>query len=166
MSEKRLSRHLKIDDKRFYVGTGLMAYILNMTDRNLRNLANKGCPKEGTGWWDPQAVLIWTNDTEDSKSLAAREKKALVEYREHKAEKERINLEALKGNYTQNEIIEEERVKRIHELKRGLHAMIQAALLKIPDEEYRDLVEGVLADEIEELLEQYSRQGFYTPSRY
>ena len=59
--------------------------------------------------------------------------------------------------------IEKQWARRVTEVKTGLLSLINMVVSQFTDPDIRLVVERVLRDEIHELLEQYARDGAYTP---
>lgn len=161
----------RIDGDRVLLNTEAAARFHSVTDRTLRNWVQEGCPQEKPGWYDPAAIMRWRNGDGRSggsaagESMAARKLEAETKYREAKAKREQLALEAQQGLYFSKDEVEAAWAGRIVELKAGLLAMARKAAGGFADAELRRNIERVIMDEIYDLLDQYSRTGQYTPKQ-
>lgn len=159
----------RIEGDRFLLSSEATARFYGVTSRTLRDWTAKGCPQEERGWYDPAAIMRWRNGegrsgkSEAGETLESRKLRAETEYRERKAERERIFLEAQLGLYMERAQVESEWAGRIIELKAGLLAMGRKVAANIADPVLKRQAERVINNEIHDLLDQYARTGTYTP---
>lgn len=152
---------------RFLLSSEYTARFFGVTPRTLLDWEKKGAPKASRGWWDPKAIMEWREGSANSgvDNLTAKKLKAEVIYKEAKAAREqRMNL-ILEGEYVPLADIEDEWARRVTEVKSGLLALTNKIAGQITDPDIRLEVEQVIRDEVYELLEQYARDGTYTPNK-
>ena len=155
---------IRIEGKKILLNTKMTAYFFSVSTRTLSNWHQKGCPKYDRGWWNPKKIMQWHHENNDEDNLAAQKLKAEVRYKEARAEREMRTLEVEEGEYLEKEEVKEEWVRRVIEIKNGLLSLSRKVAGQIPDQETRALVEGVIEDEVYDLLEQFARRGRYTPT--
>jgi len=168
VAKSELPRWLKIEGERALLNSGKTADFFGVTVKTLAQWAKEGCPKHSRGWWDPKEILAWRGeatdeDTKEAMSVLARKLKAEADYKEARAEAAIRQNEILEGQYMPREEIETQWANRVIELKAGLLALGRKIAGQIADVEVRLEVERVINDEVYELLEQYARDGVYTP---
>lgn len=154
------------------VSSAFMAWMLSASDRTLRDWAQyRGCPRYAPGWWNPQAVLAWRLNTgkpdssDDEVALETRKLLADTDYREVRAERERLLKEILEGKYLRAEEVEEEWARRVSEVRTSLTSMARQIAAGFSDPEVRRSVERAAAREVKDMCDQYSRTGRYTPKK-
>lgn len=151
----------------FHLNSEKTADFFGVTPRTLLDWAKKGAPKVQRGWWDPKAIMEWRGSVESDSgenSLAVKKLKADVDYKEAKAIREQRMNQILEGEYVPVAEIETEWSRRVTEVKTGLLALTNKIAGQITDPDIRLEVEQVIRDEVYELLEQYARDGTYTPA--
>lgn len=163
-----IPRWLKIEGERVLLNSGKTAEFFGVTVKTLAQWAKEGCPKYARGWWDPKEILAWRGEatdenTKEAMSVLARKLKADADYKEARAAAALRQNEILEGQYMPREEIETQWSRRITELKAGLLALSNKIAGQITDPDVRLEVERVITDEVYELLEQYARDGVYTP---
>lgn len=165
-----MSKLVKItDDERVLLSTAALSKALNTSAKTIAAWAKTGMPKESVGWWDLAAVLEWRGQSVGSgmveaMSDAARKLKADADYRETKASREKRMLEILDGQFVEKTEIENEWARRIIEMKSGLLLLAKKISTEFTDAQIRRTVDKVVTSEVYAMLEQYSREGAYTPS--
>ncbi len=169
-AERKRRTWYRVDGERILLNQESVARFFQVTTRTIRDWVGRGCPEEGRGWYDPAAIMRWRGGEgrkEDAgaagETMEARKLRAETLYRERKAEREQIQLDALKEMYLPREAVADEWASRIIELKAGLLAMARKAAGAVADPGMRRIVERVISDEIYDLLDQYARAGTYTP---
>ena len=175
MSENSMPRWLRITGEE--PGAGGEEVLLNsqktaeffgVTVKTLNEWAKQGCPKHARGWWNPKDIVAWRGeatdeDTKEAMSVLARKLKAEADYKEAKAAAAVRQNEILEGQFMPRDEIESQWARRVTELKAGLLALGNKIAGQIMDPDVRLEVERVITDEVYELLEQYARDGVYTP---
>lgn len=168
-NEAELPNWLKIEAEQVLLSTAKTAEFFAVTRETLSSWAKKGAPKEARGWWSPKTLMEWLGKSQGQQanemSMEARKLKADAEYREEKAKREKRMNEILEGQYLPADEIENEWARRITEVKTGLLALRNTIVAQFSDPDIRLVVERVLTNEIHELLEQYARDGAYTPKQ-
>lgn len=154
---------MKVENDDILLNSEMAALHFGVTPRTLNFWQKKGCPKATRGWWNIREVMQWNGQNTSSDSLAARKLKAEVEYREAKATQENKKVEIQEGFYFAKEDVIQEWSKRILEIKSGLLALKRKIAGEIVDPDMRNFVEGLVEVEVYDLLQQYSRNGQYTP---
>lgn len=172
MSKNQIPRWLKITDEasgeEVLLNSQKTADFFAVTVKTLAEWAKQGCPKHARGWWNPKDVMAWRGEatdenTKEAMSVLARKLKADADYKEARAAAALRQNEILEGQYMPREEIETQWSRRITELKAGLLALSNKIAGQITDPDVRLEVERVITDEVYELLEQYARDGVYTP---
>lgn len=168
VAKNGMPRWLKIEEETVLFNSERTANFFSVTVKTLADWAKQGCPKHARGWWDPKAILTWRGevtdaDAKEAKSVAARKLQADADYKEAKAAHAIRQNEILAGQFIPREAIEDHWARRVIELKTGLLALGNKIAGQITDPDIRLEVEQVITDEVYELLEQYARDGTYTP---
>lgn len=144
------------------VSSEVMADIMDVTSRALNDWKNKmECPQHDRGQWNVKDVVQWKLNEEESAN--ARKIVAEANLKETKAEKEEFGLAVLKGEYLPIEDIKKEWTRRVVEVKSGLFALVHEIAEAMPDAETGRTAERIAGQKVRELLEQYARNGTYTP---
>ena len=94
----------------------------------------------------------------------ARKLKADADYREIKAAREKRMMEILEGQYIEKTELETEWARRIIEVKSALLLLSKKVSTEFTDAPIRRTVEKVITSEVYVMLEQFSREGAYTPT--
>jgi hypothetical protein len=168
MAKNDIPRWLKIEGETVLLNSGKTAEFFGVTVKTLAQWAKEGCPKHARGWWNPKEILAWRGEatdegTKEAMSVLARKLKAEADYKEARAESAIRQNEILEGQYMPKDEIETQWARRVIELKTGLLALGNKIAGQITDPDIRLEVERVINDEVYELLEQYARDGSYTP---
>lgn len=156
---------IRFQDEKFYLNSEMTARFFGVTPRTLLDWEKKGCPKVERGWWEPAEILKWLGQGGNvgADTLAVRKLKADTEYREAKAEREKMIKDTLAGKYIPKDKIEEEFTQRVVELKASLLNLPRVIAAEFPDEDIRRSIEKIGNDVVYDALEQYSRAGKYIP---
>lgn len=163
---------LRIADGQILLNTEKTGEFFGVTRETLSAWSKRGAPKEARGWWNIRELMMWlgkmpasgSDGTVGEVSAEARKLHADAEYRELKAAREKIALEALMGQLMHRNEVAAEWARRIAELKTSLMALARKIAGQMPDPDTRRVVESVIANEVRDYLEQYSRAGKYTPA--
>lgn len=156
-------------DGRLLISTAALSKAMSTSAKTISEWAKTGMPKESTGWWDLAAVLAWRGQSvgagrAEEMSDEARKLKADADCREIKAVREKRMLEVLDGLYVEKAEIETEWARRIIEMKSALLLLAKKVSTEFTDAPIRRTVEKVITNEVYVMLEQYSREGAYTPA--
>lgn len=165
--------YVRIENGEILLNTEKTAEFFGVTRMALSLWTKKGAPKAARGWWNIRELMVWLGKAPVSgpdgaggeASAEARKLAADAEYRELKAAREKIALEALMGQLMHRNEVAAEWSRRIAELKASLMALARKIAGQIPDPDARRVVESVIANEVRDYLEQYAREGRYTPTR-
>jgi phage terminase Nu1 subunit (DNA packaging protein) len=168
-----LSRLVKIgNDKQILISTKGLCSVLGVSKMTISKWAKQGMPKRGIGWWCLADVIAWrdssTGDTTgeiQNKSLNARKLEADAQYKEVKAEKEEILLNALKGQYIERDAIVREWTERVLNLKKSLLMLPKLIAAEFINVEISAQVEEKTTDYVHDFLNEYARKGKYTPQK-
>lgn len=157
------------DDERLLISTAALTKVMRTTPKTLSEWAKAGLPKEAMGWWDLQKVLEWRGQSvgagkAEEMSDEARKLKADADYREIKAAREKRMMEILEGQYIEKAELETEWARRIIEVKSALLLLAKKVSTEFTDAPIRRTVEKVITSEVYVMLEQFSREGAYTPT--
>mgnify|MGYP001183601761 CR=1 FL=1 len=159
----------EVKGKDVLVSSPTLCYLFNVSARELTNWERLGCPKEGRGRWSLRKVIAWRSGEmdigvagADRTKIKDAKLKAEAMLKAAQANKAKRELEILEGKYLPLEEIEQEWAGRIVELKAGLMNWIKALPPELSGADART-VEAALRREVAILLEQYSREGTYTP---
>jgi len=157
-------RWLRIENDKFYLNSEKTAEFFDVTDRTIRDWDDKagGILKLTRGWWDIKAIMEWRSGA-NSESDVARKLRAEADLKEEQAAKAKREREILEGQYLPVEEMSSEWARRLVEVKSGLLAMSRKIASQFSDPDIRIEVEKIASDEVYDLLDQYSRDGKYTP---
>jgi hypothetical protein len=161
---KTLPRWLKIENDKFYLSSEKTADFFGVSIRTLLNWDEKaaGSLKNSYGFWDLKAIMEWRSDGKVSD--ASRKAKAEADLKEEQALAKKFENEVERGQYMAKAEIENEWARRVVEIKASLLALTRKIAAGFSDPNIRIDVEKKIGDEIYIMLEQYSREGQYTPS--
>jgi len=156
------------DDGRLLISTAALSKAMNTSVKTLAEWAKAGMPKESTGWWDLAAVLAWRGQSvgagkAEEMSDEARKLRADADFREVRAAREKRMMEIIDGQYIEKTELESEWARRIIEMKSALLLLAKKVSTEFTDATIRRTVEKVITSEVYSMLEQYSREGAYTP---
>ena len=159
-------RWLRIENDKVYLNSEKTAEFFDVSDRTIRDWDDKagGFLKLARGWWDIKAIMEWRSGTNEE-SDAARKLRAEADLKEEQAAKAKREREILEGQYMAVEEIHTEWARRISEVKSGLLAMAKKIAGQFSDSDMRIEIEKITSDEVYDLLDQYSRDGKYTPTK-
>lgn len=163
-----LPKWIKIENDEILLNTEKTAEFFGVSRMSLSDWSRKGAPKVKRGWWNIRELNEWLGKSPGSDgagelSAEARKLQADADYRELKAAREKLALAALTEQLMPIEEISGEWSRRVAELKTALLSLSRKIAGQISDPETRSVVESVIAGEVYEFLEQYSRAGRYTP---
>jgi len=156
-------RWLKIDGEKFYLNSEKTAEFFDVSPRTLLNWEEQGAPKESTGWWDLKAVLEWREARGEGNQDSARKLKAEADRLEEQVYKLRLENEIKLSNYMPKADLEEEWSRRVTEVNLGLRIVPKKLAGEISDPDIAIVIEQRATELIYEILEQYARDGAYTP---
>jgi hypothetical protein len=170
LAESEISKCVRLDGDNILLNTTFTAHVFGITRKGLADWAKRGAPKAGRGWWNLRELIAWTgrapgSDGKGEASAEARKLHADADYRELKAARERISLELDAGRLMRIDDVVDEWTRRVAELKVALLSLSRKIAGQISDYDTRRMIERLIADEVYNFLEQYSREGKYTPSR-
>lgn len=157
------------NSKDLLVSSSTLCYLFGVSAMTLTDWKRIGCPQEGHGKWSLRKVIAWRSGEmdigvagADRTKIKDAKLKAEAMLKAAQANKAKRELEILEGKYLPLEEIEQEWAGRIVELKAGLMNWIKALPPELSGADART-VEAALRREVAILLEQYSREGTYTP---
>jgi phage terminase Nu1 subunit (DNA packaging protein) len=159
-------RMMVTDDGKLLFCTERLTEFYEVDPKTITNWVKKGCPREKSGWYDLKAVNNWLQSTDgqgDEDINVARKLKADIMFREERVAKAVIERKAAEGLYLPKDEVYNEFAQRILEIKSGLDALENVVSSEFTDANVRDQVRRVLHYEFRRFLEQYSREGTYTP---
>jgi phage terminase Nu1 subunit (DNA packaging protein) len=164
-----MAKYCDIDDQEIILSSKAMQYVFGISDRTLTNWERDGCPKLGMGRWPLSQVLKWRSGALDYEATgndraALKDKKLKAEAlkTEEQARKAKMEREVLEGKYILKEDAYKAWASRIVELKSGLMNLTKSLPPEVADQDART-AEAAIRREVVNLLEQYSREGEYTP---
>lgn len=164
-----MAKYVETNGKDVLLSTDAMQHTFGVTRQTLGNWEQQGCPKEGRGQWSLRKVIAWRSGEmdlgiagADRTKIKDAKLKAEAMLKAAQANKAKREMEILEGKYLPIEDIEQEWAGRIVELKAGLMNWIKALPPELSGADART-VEAALRREVAILLEQYSREGTYTP---
>lgn len=164
-----MAKYFEAKGKDIVISSTAMQYLFGISDATLFDWERLGCPKEGRGRWSLRKVIAWRSGEmdigvagADRTKIKDAKLKAEAMLKAAQANKAKRELEILEGKYLPLEEIEQEWAGRIVELKAGLMNWIKALPPELSGADART-VEAALRREVAILLEQYSREGTYTP---
>jgi hypothetical protein len=171
--QNELEKLVKLDGTgKILISTKGLCQVLGVSRMMISKYGKDGMPKRSVGWWCLEEVLAWLNTVStrqpDGKTQVtdkARKLKADADYKELKAEREEIVLEALKGQYIKKDEIVREWTERVLNLKTSLLSLPKLIAREFLDQEIGSLVEKKVQEYVIEYLNEYARQGKYTPKR-
>jgi phage terminase Nu1 subunit (DNA packaging protein) len=169
-----ISKYVRMDgQKNILISTATLRSILGVSQMMISKWSAMGMPKRDRGWWCLAEVLAWRasgqykdNPDADKKdlSLSARKLKAEADYKELKTEREKIMVAALKGEYINRDDIVQEWTRRVLNLKTALMAMPKQVSREFLDIDIRTKVEEKVKVFVVEMLNEYAKNGKYTPN--
>lgn len=110
-------------DKWWIRGTAETADFFNVTAQTLSDWEKRGAPKEGYGSWDIKKLIEWKHGGKTEQSAEARKLKADADYREAKAEQEKIKLAIEQGRYISADKVTADLKRLFTVIKRSLLAI-------------------------------------------
>ncbi len=166
-----MAKYVEMDGKDLILSTDAMQHVFGVSRQTLNDWEKSGCPKIARGQWSLRAVIAWRSGAFD-RDLAGADRtkikdaklKAEAMLKAAQANKAKRELEILEGKYLPLEEIEQDWAGRIIELKAGLMNWVKALPPELENNDARE-IEAVLRREVVELLENYSRDGTYTPKK-
>lgn len=170
MAGAETANGVRLDGDDVLLNTTLTAHVFGVTRKGLADWAKRGAPKAARGWWNLRELIAWTgrapgSDGKGVVSAEARKLRADADYRELKAARERIALELDATRLMRIDDIVDEWARRAAELRVALLSLSRKIAGQISDYDTRRMIERLIADAVYEFLEQYSRDGKYTPNR-
>jgi phage terminase Nu1 subunit (DNA packaging protein) len=146
---------------------------LGVSRQSLSKWKAEGCPSEGYGKWDIDAVVKWRkrnkssaqqgdDPPEETKGLQQQKLEADIAYRRAKAEREKLLLAELRGEFLRKEEVYQEWALRITEITSGLEKLVRSLAPRLVDRTERE-IRGILEDEFRVLRDHYARGKAYTP---
>lgn len=164
-----MAKYCEIDGDEIILSSSAMQYVFGISDRTLTDWERAGCPKLGRGQWPLSQVLKWRSGALDYEAAgndraALRDKKLKAEAlkTEEQARKAKMEREILEGKYVLKEDAYKAWASRIVELKSGLMNLTKSLPPEVAEQD-AGTVEAAIRREVVNLLEQYSREGEYTP---
>lgn len=161
-----IPRWVRTEEGKIYLNTEKTAEFFGVSDHTIRDWDGKagGNLKLNRGWWDIKAIMEWRSGANDESDLA-RKLRAEADLKEEQAAKAKREREILEGQYIAAEEVHSEWARRISEVKSGLLAMAKKIAGQFSDPDLRIEIEKITSDEVYDLLDQYSREGKYTPTK-
>lgn len=159
----RVNRELKFIDEDLVTNTKLTASILGISTKTLQNWHKKGCPQYKRGWWNLREVISWSQSDNADENLLAKKLEMEVEVLRNRNEKMELENAIKREEYFYKDEVVGEWVRRISELRNSLLSLATDIASEITDKDLRKQVEDIVEVRIYEFLEQYSREGKYTP---
>ena len=158
---------VKFDDAdNLLLSTAELCNILAVSPEMISRYHKAGMPKASTGWWNLRQVLAYLgqggSDNTNNKTVSGRKLMAEAEYKEAKAARERITLEALQGQYIKKSDVISQWQARVADVKSSLLLLAKNVSKEFTDIDTRIVVERVVKENVYEYLESYSREGAYT----
>ena len=129
------------------VTTGELKKLFGVSDVALHKWKLAGCPKAGRGRWNLNEVLSWRlsrdGNTGTGGEMKLRKLRADVEFREERAQRERLLRERLEETVFRREDVQEAWVERVEELTERLSefpAVLARALVRADENEMQEIV--------------------------
>lgn len=156
-------------NERWMVTTGEMEELFGVTKMALTGWKKAKCPKEGHGMWYLPDVLRWFRntrntpaETQENEDMRERKLRADTEYREERAQRERLLREALEGLYFLRSDVEKAWADRAFEAKAAFLLFEKTLPLELVGKD-ENKMEAIIAARVREVLNDYARDGKYTP---
>lgn len=165
-----MAKYVACEGNEVILSSKAMQYLFGISDRTLTDWDRNGCPKLGRGQWPLREVLEWKKgdfiqgEDLDKAKLQDRALIADTEYRESKAKREQRTLEILEGKYIAAEHVYREWTMRVAEVKSGLMNWVKSLPPVLDGLDARE-IEKRLREEVQVILEKYSRNGAHTPDK-
>ena len=154
------------DDDRIILNTSKLAEVFGVDIAIPNRWEKAGCPKEGRGWWDLQAVLQWRGRAVGIQGGATAEADKLeadVKLREIKGTLEELKLQERLNEIAPIEMIEDDLTAAFSNIRQSL-LNISSKILNRVRLDYPELAieaKRVIDDEIKEALKELSTNGIY-----
>ncbi|CVK18473.1 hypothetical protein [Sporomusa sphaeroides] len=159
---------IKFEGDFFYLNSEMTAKFFNVTPRTLIDWKKRGAPNEARGWWNIQKLNEWLGGlgagSNAPLSNEARKLKSDADYREMKAEKEKLQLGVLKGEYIPKEEVDRQWMVIGNQLKTNLLLWSRTIAPELAHLDMRS-VEKVMTDAVHDLLEQLSSTSQYRKAK-
>ena len=139
------------------------AIFFDVDTRTLTNWVSRGCPKDGYGKYNLKEVMLWLGRVATSESTEAKKAAAEARFRDSKAKMAEIQVEEKEGKLISLEEVSQEWALRALSVRITLTLLSKKIAALFPERRIRLMIEKVLKDVIQNALEQYSREGKYTP---
>ncbi len=159
-----------VENERWFISTGDMAQLFDVTPKTISVWESNGCPKYGRGKWFLPDVLKWFRSSRDNSQNAkpdeadmrSRKMRADTEYREERARRERILREALEEMYFLRTDVELAWANRALEAKSAFLLLEKTLPIELVGKAENEM-ESIIASRVREVLVDYARNGKYTP---
>jgi len=156
-------------NEEFIVSTTDLCQIFGVTRMTISTWRKNGCPQVSRGTWNLPDVLKWkfdgqptkSTDTEDPAILRARKLQADTEYREERAQRERLLGEVLEEMYFKRSDVEEAWALRATEAKMAFLLFEKTLPVELHGKSIEEM-ETIIASRVREVLSNYARKGAYT----
>lgn len=117
---------ITLDGDSVLVSAQVCAAVFGVTTRTLSRWTSKGCPKVDTHTFDLKAVIAWKYSNDSTpESLASKQQKADIRFREARASIEETKHKALIGEYVAVEDVKNEVTELLTQVRIGLLAIKQ-----------------------------------------
>lgn len=154
--------------EQFIVSTTDLCRIFGVKRNAVSVWHKNGCPRISRGTWNLPEVIEWrmegkttiSPDAEDPALLRARKLQADTEYREERAQRERLLREILEDMYFKRSDVEEAWANRALEAKMAFLIFEKTLPVELYGKEIEEM-ESIIASRVREVLSNYARKGRY-----
>lgn len=155
-------------NEEYIVSTNELCQIFGVTRMTTSTWRKSGCPQVSRGTWNLPDVIKWkfegqptkTPETEDPAILRARKLQADTEYREERAQRERLLREVLEDMYFKRTDVEEAWAQRATEAKMAFLIFEKTLPVELYGKSIEEM-ETIIASRVREVLMSYARRGRY-----
>ena len=123
MTNENSSRARETVEEKFIFSTADTCQFFQISREALSSWQKKGAPKEGRGKWNIKALMEWRYTGKNAESAETRKLRAEADLKEAKAAQEKIKLGVTKNEYIPADVIQQELVRLLGNLKKSLLAM-------------------------------------------
>mgnify|MGYP001159225546 CR=1 FL=1 len=155
-----------MDTENLIVSTKSLCAFFGVTDRTVRRWKASGCPSHAFNQWNLKEVQQWKDEfistpakpAATTEELRARKLQADTEYREERAQRERLLREVLEDMYYKKTDVEEAWSQRALEAKTAFLMFEKTLPVELYGKSIEEM-ETIIASRVREVLANYARTG-------
>ena len=155
-----------MDTENLIVSTKSLCAFIGVTDRTVRRWKASGCPSHSYNQWNLKEVQQWKDEfistpakpAATTEELRARKLQADTEYREERAQRERLLREVLEDMYYKKTDVEEAWSQRALEAKTAFLMFEKTLPVELYGKSIEEM-ETIIASRVREVLANYARDS-------